>query len=134
MNRPIIATLGAVILMAGVTSASAQLVKQLTIAAGKGVSFYMGGQQGTAIFAPQAGACGLTVSISQAPAPSGMSGMAGGMGAGTGAKGPSMKMQVMPGRPMHFDTSDGQQLVFNCGPDGQQMFLDMPSDFKYSEK
>lgn len=136
MNRLIIATLGSAMLMAGVTAAEAQLVKQITISPGKGVSFFMGGQQGTAVFAPVAGACGLTVSISQMPAPAGMSGMAGMAGgmSPNGAKAASIRIQVMPGRPAHVDTPDGQQLVFNCGPDGQQMFLDMPTDFKYSEK
>ena len=112
------------------------LVKKLTIAPGKGVSFYMGSQQGTAIFTSEAGACVLNVSFEQAAAQSGMSGMAGGMAGMTGMAGraPVMRAQILPARPAKLDMPDGQQLIFNCGPDGKQMFLEMPENFKYSDK
>lgn len=125
---------GGAALFAVASTASAQLVKQVTIDAGKGISFYIGSQQGTATFTTDAGGCLLTVAISPAPAPSGMSGMAGGMEGTAAGKGPALSIPVAPARPVRLATPDGQQLVFNCGPDGKKMFLDMPNDFKFTGK
>lgn len=132
MTKATAAALCAALALSSTAALGGQLVKQLTIPPGKGISFFMGGQQGTAIFTQESGACGLTVTIAQAQAADGMSGMSGSM-VGT-AKASSMKVQVMPARPARFDTPDGQQLVFNCGPDGTQMFLEMPTEFKYADK
>lgn len=117
-------------------AAAGQLVKQLTISPGKGVSFFMGSQQGTAIFTQESGACGLRVSFEQAASAGGMSGMSGameGMGGMVG-KAPVLRMQILPARPARLDMPDGQQLVFNCGPEGKQMFFEMPEGFKYADK
>jgi hypothetical protein len=133
-----VAAIAGVLLAATAGGASAQLAKQITIQPGKGVSFYMGSQQGTAIFNSEGGACVLTVMIGPAAAETGgMSGMAGGMGGMSGmasGKGSTIKMQVLPARPAQFQTPDGQQLVFNCGPEAKQMFFDMPAGLKYSDK
>ena len=126
MIRSTIAALAACLVTAGAAQAGADLVKKITIEPGKGVSFYIGAQQGTAMFTPEGGACGLKIGIAQKPQADGMSGMSGGM-AGTAG-------QVMPARPTYLSTPGGEQLVFNCGPDGQKMFLEMPTDFKYSDK
>lgn len=133
-----VATIAGVFLAVSASGASAQLTKQITIQPGKGVSFYMGAQQGTAIFNSESGACVLTVMVGPAAADTGgMSGMAGGMAGMSGmaaGKAATMKMQVLPARPAQFSTPDGQQLVFNCGPDAKQMFFDMPTGLKYSDK
>ena len=42
-------------------------------------------------------------------------------------------MEVLTARPAHVDTPDGQQLVFNCGPEAKQMFLNMPNELKYRD-
>lgn len=130
------ATAYTLVLLAGCASAAlaAPLVKQLTIDPGKGVSFYMGSQQGTALFTQETGACGLSVSFAQnaIAGMSGMSGMSGGMDGGASAKAATLKIQVLPGRPAHLTTPDGQQLAFNCGPEGKQMFLEIPDGFKYT--
>lgn len=134
MIRSTIAALAVGLVATGAAQAGADLVKKITIAPGKGVSFYIGSQQGTAIFTPESGACGLKIAIAQKPVADGMSGMSGGM-AGTAGLTPALiNIQVVPARPTVLSTPGGEQLVFNCGPDGQQMFLDMPTDFKYSEK
>ncbi len=122
---------------ASATVASAgDLTKQIAMLPGKGVTFYMGAQQGIAVFKPEDGACGLTMTFAQAPAAGteGMSGMAGGMSGMDGAKkGATVRMEVMTARPARVDTADGQQLIFNCGPEAKAMYLNMPTDLKYKD-
>lgn len=135
MMAPIL--LASSLAMTAAAAVAAPSIKQITIEDGKGVSFHLGMQNGIAVFKQDAGACILSVSISPVAAPdsmSGMSGMSGGM-AGAAAKiAPTMKVHVMPARPARLSTPDGQELVFNCGPDGKQMFLDMPDNIKISDK
>jgi hypothetical protein len=132
MTKLTAAALAAALALSASAAVSGQLVKQLTISPGKGISFFMGGQQGTAMFNQASGACGLTIFISPNAAADGMSGMSGNMIGTTGSS--VFKVDVLPARPANFVTPDGQKLVFNCGPDGAQMFLEMPSEFKYSER
>lgn len=111
--------------------------KQLTIDAGKGVSFQLGKQTRMALFTQEAAACGLSVSISASAAQDGMSGMAGMSGdlaAAASKLASTLKVKVLPGQPARLSTPDGRELIFNCGPDAKQMFFDMPADFKYSDK
>ena len=61
LMRTLSATLAAAI--AAASPVAAGLVKQLTIEPGKGVSFFIGSQRGTAIFSQEAGACGLSLAL-----------------------------------------------------------------------
>ena len=127
-----VASATAIVLSSDPVSAT-DLVKQVSLAPGKGVSFFLGHQQGTAIFNKKDGACGLSVFTS--PASRGtmeMSGMSGSMIGTTGDT--VMWLEVMPGRPARLVTPEGQQLVFSCEPDAAHLLLDMPGGFKYSEK
>lgn len=111
--------------------------KQLTIDAGKGVSFQLGRQSGVATFTQEAGACGLSVSISASEAQdsmSGMSGMAGNLAAAASKLASTLRVKVSPGQPARLSTPDGSELIFNCGPAAKQMFFDMPAGIKYSDK
>lgn len=130
------AALSVALLAGTATIALADLTKQIAMSPGKGITFFMGAQQGTAVFKPEKEACGLTITFAQSPMPGteGMSGMSGGVsGMAAATKGASVKMEVLTARPAHVDTPDGQQLVFNCGPEAKQMFLNMPNELKYRD-
>jgi hypothetical protein len=123
--------------MTAAATFAAPSIKQMTIEDGKGVSFQLGMQNGIAVFKQDGAACLLSVSISAVAAPdsmSGMSGMSGGMAGAAVKIAPTMKVHVVPAQPARLSTPDGQELVFNCGPDGKQMFLDMPGDLKTTVK
>lgn len=127
------------LVVSGTTGASAKLEKQLTLEPNQDITFFMGTQTGTATFTPKSGACELTLTISATAQSSisGMSGMSGGMAgmaAIFGTKSPTLKLQVAPERPASLEAPVGGKLVFNCQPDGQKMFLDMPSEMKHSVK
>lgn len=128
MSKSMTFVASAALLLAAAAQANAQQhvqqnVRQLVLAPGKAVSFYLGSKHGITHFEPEVGGCRMIVAMAEKPAKSGM----------PESSPARIVMSVVPGRPAHIDTAEGQVLVFACNADGKTMTLTMPQDFKFTD-
>lgn len=96
--------------------ASAETVRELVMAPGKGVSFYMGSKHGITTFLSEGGLCKLTVALGDNPDMEGMN-----PGAST-----KMVTAIVPGHTTRLETTEGQALLFTCQGAAESVKLTMP--------
>ena len=110
-------------LVATSSPAAAEMVRELVMTPGKGVSFYMGTKHGITHFLNDNGVCVLTLAIGDNPDMEGMNPTAS----------TRITMSVVPDRPAKVETTDGKVLMLGCAPGAQSMQLVMPPEFKVKD-